>query len=131
LPRTCRRTPGQRSWTGDGKVRPPQNRDYASCPRLATIIPRHNYPASGTNTGWQPAKSKIRHEVNQWIRTKAAGGGVLDFDNAIRDPMNPEVNYPSFHCGGIHPSPHGYWELAKTIPLTLFRDRSSRSTNFQ
>jgi lysophospholipase L1-like esterase len=87
----------------------------------ATIIPRHNYPASGTNTGWDPAKTIIRHQVNEWIRTKAPFDVVLDFDKVIRDPANPDQNYPSFHCDGIHPSPHGYYELAKSVPLDVFR----------
>jgi lysophospholipase L1-like esterase len=37
------------------------------------IIPRHNRPASGLNSGWTPAKTRIRREVNDWIRS---GGGV-------------------------------------------------------
>ena len=45
-----------------------------------TIIPRHNVPPAGTNTGWDASKTHIRHEVNQWIRTKAAFDGVIDFD---------------------------------------------------
>ena len=48
----------------------------------ATIIPRHNVPPSGTNTGWNDAKTAIRREVNQWIRTRAPFDGVLDFDAA-------------------------------------------------
>jgi hypothetical protein len=31
----------------------------------ATIIPRHNVPPMGTNTGWNDAKTAIRREVNQ------------------------------------------------------------------
>jgi len=86
----------------------------------ATIVPRHDYPAVGTNTGWDAANNKVRHEVNQWMRTKAPFDAVLDFDKTIRDPQNPEFNYPSFHCDGIHPSPRGYFELAKSVPLELF-----------
>lgn len=87
----------------------------------ATIIPRHNYPPAGDNTGWNPAKTKVRHEVNQWIRKGTPFDGVVDFDKAMRDPKNPELNYPSFHCDGIHPSSRGYYEVAKSIPLDLFK----------
>jgi lysophospholipase L1-like esterase len=87
---------------------------------LATILPRHNAPPAGDNTGWSPAKSKIRSEVNGWIRTRAAVDGVLDFDRAMADPSNPDLNYPSFHCDGIHPNSRGYYQLAKSIPLGIF-----------
>ena len=87
----------------------------------ATIVPRHNYPASGDNTGWDPHKTAIRNEVNEWIRTEAPFDGVLDFDKALRDPSNPDLNYPSFHCDGIHPTPRGYYEMARQANLEMFR----------
>ena len=86
----------------------------------ATTVPRHDYPAVGTNMGWDTANNKVRHEVNEWMRTKAPFDAVLDFVKTIRDSENPEFNYPSFHCDGIHPSPPGYFELAKSVPLELF-----------
>ena len=58
----------------------------------ATIIPRHNVPPSGTNTGWNDAKTAIRREVNQWIRTRAPFDGVLDFDAAVRDASNGDLD---------------------------------------
>jgi len=84
-----------------------------------TIIPRHNYPASGDNTGWDSNKTMTRRVVNEWIRTEADFDGVLDFDRAMRDPLNPDLNYPSFHCDGIHPNPRGYYEMAKTVNLDM------------
>jgi len=87
----------------------------------ATIIPRHNVPASGTNTGWDGAKTKIRNDVNQWIRTKAGFDAVLDFDKVVRDPGNPDLISPAFNCGdGIHPSPIGYYQMGSAIDLSLF-----------
>ena len=86
-----------------------------------TIIPRHNVAPSGTNTGWNPAKTAIRNEVNRWIRTKAPFDGVLDFDRVVRDPANPDLLTPAFNCGdGIHPSPAGYYQLGKSVDLDLF-----------
>jgi lysophospholipase L1-like esterase len=87
----------------------------------ATIIPRHNVPQAGTNTGWNDAKSAVRREVNQWIRTRAPFDGVLDFDTVVRDPANADLMLPAFNCGdGIHPSPRGYYQMGKSISLDLF-----------
>jgi lysophospholipase L1-like esterase len=86
----------------------------------ATIIPRHNTPASGTNTGWTDAKTAIRREVNDWIRTRAPFDGVLDFDRVVRDPSNGDMIFGPFNCDGIHPTPRGYYEMGKSVPFALF-----------
>ena len=86
----------------------------------ATIIPRHNVPPSGTNTGWNDAKTAIRREVNQWMRTRAPFDGVLDFDAAVRDPSNGDLINAPFNCDGIHPTPRGYFEMGKMLRLDLF-----------
>jgi len=87
-----------------------------------TIIPRHNVAANGTNTGWNADKTRIRNEVNQWIRTKAPFDALIDFDKVVRDPSNPDVIYPPFNCGdGIHPSPSGYFAMGSAVDLNLFR----------
>jgi lysophospholipase L1-like esterase len=86
-----------------------------------TIIPRHNAAPSGTNTGWNPAKTQIRREVNQWIRTRAPFDGVIDFDRVVADPANPDLIYAPFNCDGIHPSPRGYYEMGRSVDLDLFR----------
>jgi lysophospholipase L1-like esterase len=87
-----------------------------------TIIPRHNVAPNGTNTGWDSGKTRIRNEVNQWIRTKASFDGVIDFDKVVRDPSNPDVMHPPFNCGdGIHPSPTGYYAMGASVDLGLFR----------
>lgn len=85
-----------------------------------TIVPRHNLPPAGDNTGWDDAKSKTRRAVNEWIRSGGAFDAVLDFDRVMRDPSAPDRNYPSFHCDGIHPNPRGYYEIGKSVPLDLF-----------
>jgi lysophospholipase L1-like esterase len=87
-----------------------------------SIIPRHNVPPAGTNTGWNPEKTRIRNDVNQWIRTKAPFDGVIDFDRVVRDPSNADLLRPEFNCGdGIHPSPAGYYAMGRSIELALFR----------
>lgn len=88
----------------------------------ATIIPRHNVAQVGTNTGWSPAKTAIRNQVNRWIRTSGQFDGVLDFDRVVLDPNDPDRIYPPFNCGdGIHPSPAGYYQMGKAVDLNLFR----------
>lgn len=86
-----------------------------------TIIPRHNVAPTGTNTGWNPAKTAVRHEVNQWIRAGAPFDGVLDFDTVVRDPSNPDRIFPAFDCDGIHPTSRGYYEMGRSVRLELFK----------
>jgi lysophospholipase L1-like esterase len=87
-----------------------------------TIIPRHNVAPVGTNTGWNVQKTGMRNEVNQWIRTKAPFDAVIDFDQVVRNPGDPDLILAPFNCGdGIHPSPLGYYEMGKSIDLSVFR----------
>ena len=85
-----------------------------------TIIPRHNRPALGSNSGWTPAKTQIRREVNDWIRAGGAFDGVIDFDAVVRDPADPDRIAATFDCDGIHPNPRGYFEMGSAVPLELF-----------
>lgn len=88
----------------------------------ATIVPRHNRPPMEGNTGWDAGKTRIRREINQWIRTAAPFDAVIDFDRMVQDPADPDRLYPPFNCGdGIHPSPRGYYEMGRLVPLDLFR----------
>jgi lysophospholipase L1-like esterase len=87
-----------------------------------TMIPRHNRPPADNNTGWNAAKTQIRNEVNQWIRTRAPFDAVIDFDQVVRDPSNADLIDPPFNCGdGIHPSPRGYFEMGRSIRLDIFK----------
>ena len=94
----------------------------------ATIIPRHNVAPAPDNSGWNDAKTKIRNQVNQWIRTKAGFDGVLDFDKIVRSPTNPDLIHPPYNCGdGIHPSPIGYFQMGKSVDLGLFLRRKEKN----
>ena len=89
-----------------------------------TMIPRHNRAPSGTNPiDWDAARTEIRNEVNQWIRTRAPFDGVIDFDRVVRDPGNPDLIYPMFNCDGTHPSPRGYYEMGRSVNIDLFGPR--------
>ena len=88
----------------------------------ATMIPRHNRAAAENNTGWNAAKTRVRQEVNHWMRTRAPFDAVIDFDQTVQDPQNADPIYPPFNCGdGIHPSPRGYYEMGASVRLDLFR----------
>jgi len=89
-----------------------------------TIIPRHNVAATSNNSGWNAEKTRVKNEVNQWIRTKAPFDDVIDFDKVVRDPTSTDLLQPAFNCGdGIHPSPAGYYVMGRAIELSLFLPR--------
>jgi lysophospholipase L1-like esterase len=86
-----------------------------------TIVPRHNVAPAAANTGWNDAKTKVRNEVNAWIRGGGAFDAVIDFDRVVRSPANPDVLNVTYNCGdGIHPSPLGYFQMGKSVDLNLF-----------
>lgn len=67
-------------------------------------------------------KDVIRNEINDWIRTSGAFDAVIDFDAAVRDPVNPQYLNPEYDAGDrIHPSDAGYRAMADAIDLELFR----------
>ena len=84
-----------------------------------SIIPRH--PDSN---GWSEGKTKIRNQVNEWLRTKAGFDAFIDFDKIVRSPANHDLLDPAYNCGdGIHPSPIGYFLMGKSVDLGLFLRR--------
>jgi len=87
-----------------------------------TIIPRHNRLPAENNTGWDAAKTKIRNDVNRWMRTSKPFDALIDFDAAVHDAQHTDLLYEPFNCGdGIHPSPRGYFEMGRVVPIDLFR----------
>ena len=85
-----------------------------------TIIPRHNRAPTDNNSGWTPAKTRTRNDVNEWIRTNAPFDGVIDFDHVVRDPADPDRMLAPFNCDDVHPTPRGYYEMGRSVPLELF-----------
>ena len=72
-------------------------------------------------TRWTSAKTRVRNQVNGWIRGDAPFDGVLDFDAVVRDTSNHDLIRPAFDCDGIHPTSRGYYEMGRSVPLELFR----------
>lgn len=88
-----------------------------------TIIPRHNQ-ASGAATPWDDSKTRIRNDINAWLRSRSPFDAVIDFSSVVADPSNPDMLLPAFNCGdGIHPSSRGYWEMGSTLDLSVLRPR--------
>ena len=86
-----------------------------------TIVPRHTNVPGVENTGWNAAKTKIRNQVNAWIRKDAGFDAVIDFDKVVRSAADPDLLNVAYNCGdGIHPSPIGYFQMGKSVDLGLF-----------
>ena len=63
-----------------------------------------------------------RQAVNEWIRTSKAYDGVVDFDQATRDPADPKKFLEQYDsCDYLHPSDAGYKAMADAIDLSLFK----------
>jgi lysophospholipase L1-like esterase len=89
-----------------------------------TIVPRHNVAPVNGNTGWNDAKTKVRHEVNAWIRGSSIFDAVIDFDHVLRGAENPDRLHVTYNCGdGIHPSPLGYFQMGKSVDLKLLEPK--------
>jgi lysophospholipase L1-like esterase len=87
----------------------------------ATIIPRHSVVPGVENTGWNDEKTKIRNQVNAWIRKGAGFDAVMDFDRVVRNPNSPNLMNAAYNCGdGIHPSPIGYFRMGRSVNLAVF-----------
>lgn len=86
-----------------------------------TIIPRHDVPPSGTNTGWNADKTAIRRQVNAWMRSSTKFDHVIDFEQVVRDPASPDRLDPAYNCDGIHPTPRGYYAMGNALNLDWFR----------
>jgi lysophospholipase L1-like esterase len=88
-----------------------------------TIVPRHNVAPVAGNTGWNDAKTKVRNEVNAWIRRGGAFDGIIDFDRVVRSAANPDLLHVTHNCDGIHPTSLGYFQMGKSVDLNLFETK--------
>jgi lysophospholipase L1-like esterase len=62
-----------------------------------------------------------RGAINTWIRTSGEFDGVIDFDQATRDPADPLTFLPAYDSGDhLHPNDAGYQAMANAIDLNLF-----------
>ena len=75
--------------------------------------------------GWRtdaPFRQEMRHAYNEFIRTTDLIDGCIDFDKALRDPVQPDYFFPEYDSGDhLHPSTAGYQRMAKEIPAELLK----------
>jgi len=72
---------------------------------------------------WSPEGEADRSTINAWIRESGAFDAVIDFDAAIRDPMDPDYMAEQYDLGDfLHPSPAGLTAMGRAIDLALFED---------
>jgi lysophospholipase L1-like esterase len=70
---------------------------------------------------YTPARESARQQINAWIRGSGAWDGVVDFDQALRDPAQPTRLNPAYDSGDhLHPNDPGYQAMAQAVPLNLF-----------
>jgi lysophospholipase L1-like esterase len=73
---------------------------------------------------YSPENEHVRQEVNAWIRSSGEFDGVIDFDQAVRDPEHPTQILPAFDSGDhLHVNDAGNVAQGNAIPLALFKDR--------
>lgn len=69
---------------------------------------------------YAPEKERIRQEVNTWIRNNREFDGVIDFDQAVRDPSHPTQLLPAYDSGDhLHVNNAGNSAQGNAIPLDL------------
>jgi len=70
---------------------------------------------------YTPEGELVRQQVNAFIRSGTSFDGVIDFEQATRDPNQPERILPSFTTDNLHPNDAGYKAMAEVVDLALFR----------
>ena len=81
----------------------------------ATILP---FGGSFYST---PEREAARQRVNAWIRAKGNFDELIDFDSAMRDPLEPTRLRPQVDSGDhLHPNEQGYRVMADAIDLARF-----------
>ena len=75
--------------------------------------------------GWRtdaPFRQEMRHAYNEFIRTTDLIDGCIDFDKALRDPVQPDFFFPEYDSGDhLHPSVKGYQRMAAEIPVEILK----------
>jgi lysophospholipase L1-like esterase len=63
------------------------------------------------------AAEQTRTAVNAWIRSSTEFELVVDFDAALRDPVDPRLFNPVYTNDDLHPDDAGNGRMAEFIPL--------------
>ncbi|MCY1078148.1 SGNH/GDSL hydrolase family protein [Archangium lansingense] len=81
-------------------------------------------PWKGANPGGAPYYSEAgeakRQSFNAWIRANKTVDGVIDFDQALRDPADPLALLPAYDSGDLlHPNDKGAEAMANAVDIRL------------
>jgi lysophospholipase L1-like esterase len=84
---------------------------------LATILPWKGYvpPERFGET------EAMRQRINAWIRANKDVASVIDFDNAVQDPTDPQSIRAGFQSDALHPNDAGCAAMAAAINLAAFK----------
>jgi lysophospholipase L1-like esterase len=71
---------------------------------------------------YHPEGDAVRTAVNDWIRHGGAFDGVIDFDQAVRDPRHPSRYLGADQSGdSLHPNDAGYRAMTEAVDLRLLK----------
>ena len=82
---------------------------------IGTITPAGGYAKFDAD----PAKEALRQAINAWIRTSSGADGVIDFDEALRDPKNPARMRADCQADWLHPNDAGAQAMARAAAAVL------------
>ncbi|KNH04598.1 Lysophospholipase L1 and related esterase [Candidatus Burkholderia brachyanthoides] len=86
------------------------------------------YGATLTPASLPTDREAIRTAVNASIRSSRAFDGVVDFDQALRDPARPSVLQRRYDSGDhVHPSDAGYAAMAAAVPVDVATGRAKQT----
>lgn len=75
--------------------------------------------------GWRtyaPFRDELKDAYNDFIRTTDLIDGVVDFDKAVRNPMDKAAFLDKYDSGDhLHPSALGYKRMAEEVPREMLR----------
>jgi lysophospholipase L1-like esterase len=71
---------------------------------------------------YHPEGEAVRAAVNDWIRTSGAFDGVIDFEQAVRDPQHPTRYRGADQSGdNLHPNDAGYRAMSEAVDLKALK----------
>jgi lysophospholipase L1-like esterase len=71
---------------------------------------------------YHPEGEAVRGAVNEWIRTSGAFDGVIDFEQAVRDPRHPTRYRGADQSGdNLHPNDAGYRAMSEAVDLEALK----------
>jgi lysophospholipase L1-like esterase len=97
----------------------------------ATITP-FSAPSPQDQAYSDPERERTRQRVNEWIRNSGRFDYVVDFDEVVRDPEQPDQLLAEFNSGDfLHPNVAAYEAMAAKIDLDVFERFAGGVSGFQ